>query len=371
MKKKNVLFILPSVNAGGAENYALRFINFCGTEKYKWTILTPNTKRGDLHDNFLNFGCDVIYQRLGYVNTVTFLKFYSLIKIKNFDTVCSFIGNFGGVPLTIARIAGVKNRLAWHRRSTNAFKNTFGRNMYNRISNWLIRLNATSILSNSKFALDQFYGSYQNNDERFQVIPNGVNPTLVTTQLTKEEARQKLGLPADKFIIGHVGRYDPAKNHETIFKVATKFKEKSRDVTFLFCGRGTDSQGFKARLEDYGIRDLCYCLGLTENIAIVYKSMDLFYFPSITEGQPNALIEAMLSGVSVLPSEIPPILEVLPEHAKNKMFGPYEWEKAHNKIEQMKMNENIRMEFIFQLWAEKKFNEEKCFEPFRKIITQI
>src|SRR5690606_5688385 len=136
--------------------------------------------------------------------------------------------------------AGVKRRIAFYRRSTNAFGNSHFKVWYNYLSILLVRKNATHILSNSRFALENFHGSLYQSDTRFKIIPNGVDSKLFDISISKEEARKKLNLPNDVFIVGHVGRYDPAKNHETIFKVACELKKWNKDVRFLFCGKDTD-----------------------------------------------------------------------------------------------------------------------------------
>ena len=54
---------------------------------------------------------------------------------------------------------------------------------FNNFANRLIWFNVTKILSNSQYALDQFYEGYWEKDKRFKVIPNGVDASLGTTDL--------------------------------------------------------------------------------------------------------------------------------------------------------------------------------------------
>ena len=361
-----VLFILPSFHAGGAENYALRFIKYCGYENCNWHVLSLNTQKGDLHDAFIQAGCSLTYQSIGYINPVKAGKLYRLLKEEQFDAVCTFNGNFGGLSLLIARLAGVKKRIAWHRRSSDAFGNNPLKKLYNRFVNRLIRINATAVLSNSKHAFNTFYGSYHNNNPRFKVIPNGVDAQQFKTSITKEEARKKLNIPKDVLLIGHVGRYDPAKNHETIFKVAAQLIKTEPNVRFLFCGKKTDSVSFSNLLKTHGIEDICFAIGLSDQLPVVLKSMDLFYFPSLTEGQPNAMIEAMVAGLPVLPSEIPPILEALPDKAKDNNVAPKDVEGTVSKITSLIANSQLRDQHRYREWAINQFDQETNFELFKR-----
>lgn len=322
--KCRVLLVLPSLHAGGAENYALRLIRFAGEHEFEWHVLSPNVERGDLHDAFDEAGANVRYQRIGYGSLLKISRFYRYLKDEDFDVVCTFNGVFGGLTLAIARLAGVKSRIGWHRRSTPAFKPTWARQVYSRLAVWLLEKNATRILSNGRAALDHFHGPRWSADKRFGVIPNGVDagPLAAHTE-TKEEARTALGIPSDAYVVGHVGRYDPAKNHETIFRVAAELIAREPRAKFVFCGRGTDSSEFRRQLDQFGIATHCTTLGLQTNLARVYHSFDVFYFPSVTEGQPNALVEALLAKLPFVASDIPGIGEVLPPELHGELLPPH------------------------------------------------
>jgi glycosyltransferase involved in cell wall biosynthesis len=322
-RKTRVLFVLPSLHAGGAENYVLRLVRFAGPHAFEWHVLSPNLGRGDLHDAFLAEGTQVRYQSIGYFNPVKMLRFYHYLKAGRFDVVCTLNGVFGGLTLAMANAAGVKSRVGWHRRSTPAFRPTWGRRAYAKIALWLLEKNSTRILSNGRAALDHFHGVDWVNDERFGVIPNGVDAgAFLAHRETPQEALKALGIPREGYVIGHVGRYDPAKNHETIFRVAAELIQREPTATFVFCGKGTDSAAFRQRLEHFGIASHCVALGLQPNLPRVYRSFDVFYFPSVTEGQPNALIEALLAKLPFVASDIPGVREVVPPALHAELLPP-------------------------------------------------
>jgi glycosyltransferase involved in cell wall biosynthesis len=268
----------------------------------------------------------------------------------------------------IANFADVRKRIAWHRRSTDAFgKNPF-KKFYSRFANKLVRSHATHILSNSQFALENFYGKYLINDNRFQVIPNGVDSIYFNSFLSKFEARKQLGLPDDVILIGHVGRFDPAKNHETIFKVAVQLKKLRKDIRFVFCGKGTDSTGFHNVIKEEGIEDICICLGLQKELPTVYRSFDLFYFPSITEGQPNALIEAMVAGIAVIASDIPSIQEAVPIEHHDCLVSPNVIEMSLKKVLYVLKNKRENKIKLMQYSAIQAFDLEKNFQQFKNYL---
>ncbi len=230
---------MPSLHAGGAENYVLRLVQFARCDAFDWHVISPNPEHGDLHDAFVAGGVTVRYQRIGYFSPFKMLRFYHYLKEARFDVVCTLNGVFGGLTLAIANVAGVQSRIGWHRRSTPAFRPTLGRRVYARIALWLLERNSTRILSNGRAALDHFHGRYWPKDDRFGVIPNGVDARpFVSHGETKSESRRALGIPDEGYVVGHVGRFDPAKNHETIFRVAAELIKREPTVGFVFCGKG-------------------------------------------------------------------------------------------------------------------------------------
>lgn len=369
-QKKKILFVLPTLHAGGAENYVLRFIKYIGSDEYEWHVLSLNLTKGDLHQRFLDLDCTIYYRSIGYYNPIKAFHFFKFLKRESFYTICTFNGNFGGVPLCISKLAKVKNRIAWHRRSTDAFQKSILKKMYNKFVNQLIRTNATSVLSNSAYAFKVFYSNYYLTDDRFKIIPNGIDPSDFDSVLSKTDCRLHLRLPLNTFLIGHVGRYDPAKNHETIFKTVQQLKSNGLLFAFVFCGKNTDSADFIKRVRYYNLEDVVFCLGLQEDLSLVYKSLDLFYFPSLTEGQPNALLEAILSGVPIIASNIEPIQEIIPEKFRNRLIAPMDVLKSAAHIECFYNSEYRYDVDELREWTKNYFDHELNFQKFKQELDE-
>src|SRR5699024_2508483 len=150
--------------------------------------------------------------------------------------VCDFSGNFAGLKLKMAQRAGVPRRVAYYPRSTNAFKEDFFRLKYNAWMHRLVNKYATTILSNSQAAFDFFFQQNWREDGRFEVVYNGVNIEKFTS--VKRDLREELGIPKNAFVVGHTGRYNVAKNHKTIMKVAERLTQQYAEAYFIMCGNG-------------------------------------------------------------------------------------------------------------------------------------
>lgn len=136
--------------------------------------MSVGLEHGDLHEEFKALDIPIFYQSLGYFDIKKMLAFQKLLKEQDYDTIVSFTGNFSSLPLTIAKYAGIKNRIVFHRRSTNAFGKNPLKLFYNKCANLLLRRNATLILSNSEAAFQNFYKNLYKNNSKYKIIKNGV-----------------------------------------------------------------------------------------------------------------------------------------------------------------------------------------------------
>ena len=365
--KKKVCFIISTFDSGGTENYLLRFLNF-SKDSIEATVICKNNNctAGVLKKEYDKLGIPIICQSLGYINLKKFKRFFFILKQNNFDTICDLTGNFGGIPMLFANILKIDNRIVFYRRSSYAFKQTKFNLIYNYFVNKLVDGNATKVFSNSSYAINFFFPYKNDSDKRFKVIYNGVNFNDYFIKESKEEIRKILGIKKDVYLVGHIGRYDSAKNHQTIFKVIKEMVKKDSNIEFLFCGKDTNSESFKEEIAQYGIINNVHLLGERSDIPRILKSLDLFYFPSVTEGQPNALIEAMLSDLAIITSNIAPIKEIIPKLMYQQLLDPLEIEKTVDDIKHIKNNPNIQDKYNLKDWAINKFNSEANFKIFEK-----
>lgn len=363
---KTVCFLLTSLEPGGVENYCLRFLKF-SMGKFTPLIICKSGIGGALEEQYRALGCDILKLKVGYLNVPNWLRIYRIFRERNVESVCDFTGNFSGVFMVIAKIARIPVRVSFYRQSSNHFKSSPFRNTYNKFVNQLVNKYSTHILANSKAGLDFFFPDRKKDDSRFEVIYNGIDSVPFLSQcLQKDKARAILGIPNNAFVVGHTGRYNAAKNHETIFKVASELIKSDNNVWFVFCGRNTDDPAFTKALSKYGISEKVKILGFRTDIPVVLSAFDVFYFPSVTEGQPNSLIEAAVVGLPIVASNIIPIKETMPEMIQTQLIDPYDVTAAVQKIKEIKYNSStVNAKFnLVKDWAIEHFSASFRFKQF-------
>ncbi|SUX48411.1 glycosyltransferase [Chryseobacterium indoltheticum] len=358
-----ILFVITSLNAGGIENYLLRFLHHYESAFYP-VVLCKSAHFGDLEKEYSSIqNIRLLKIKLGYFNFNAYRNFQTFLEKENFDAVCDFTGNFAGLVMKTAFNAGIQKRVTFYRGSTNRFSENTLKKLYNNWVNNLVLRYSTSILSNSEAAFTYFF---KKKDERFHVIYNGLDSSKFKLSISQEQVRLQLNIPTKAFVIGHTGRVHFSKNHETIIEVAAILCEKYSDIYFVLVGKNTD-QAFNKLLKDKNLTKRFILLGYQENIPLILKSFDFYFFPSVTEGQPNSLIEAMVSGLPFVASDIAPIKETVPRSKQEVLFDPKNIAAFATKIEDYYLKK-WKHDPEITLEVQKKFDADEKFKEFFEIL---
>jgi len=137
-----------------------------------------------------------------------------------------------------------------------------------------------------------------------------VPPSLETPprRVDRSAARAELGVSEPEFVVAWVGRFDPVKRLDVIIRCA----EIMTDVPsrFLLMGDGPQRPRIEQELRLSSASRTVHLLGWQEDVATVLSAADAFVFPSLTEGMPNAVLEAMAYGLPIVASDIPVLREL-------------------------------------------------------------
>ena len=162
------------------------------------------------------------------------------------------------------------------------------------------------LYANVRFACSKKAAKYlYHTSEVVCIINNAIDTSLFEfDENVRKETRKELGIE-DKFVIGHVGRFAPQKNHEYLLEVFEKVYAKNKKSVLLLIGDGELFEDIKQKVRDKGFEENVIFTGITNNTSKYMQAMDLFAMPSRYEGLPVVCVEAQASGLDcVLSGEI-------------------------------------------------------------------
>lgn len=360
MSTKKVLFCISALSVGGIETYLLRFLNTMHNEFSEVVVNCKHGYGGTLEDEYDQMNnVSITNIRLSYFNIISYYRFYHFLKKEQFDTICDFTGDFAGPVLFVAKIAGIKKRITFYRDSAYQFKMTFNKRVYLKIIRFLLKISATRILANSTFSMEVYQPPVSK--EKIKIIHNGV--TFREKNKTQQSIREELNIPQEAFVIGHVGSFREAKNHKTIIEIAKTLSKNQHNIKFLLVGEGV-KDGLKDILKQENLKDYFITPGLRTDIPEMLATMDVFVFPSINEGQPNALIEAMIYEIPVLASNIPTIKECTPKSLHRFLFDPDNSSRFSDEITHIIDHGPMYDVKEVAGWARATFKSEHKFKEF-------
>jgi len=159
-------------------------------------------------------------------------------------------------------------------------------------------------------------------ENRIAVIPNGVETGTFTpaTAEDKKALRKTLHLPADAPVVTYAGRLEPGKGVEILLDAWKSF-ENAPGVKPLLLIVGDGSLETALQEKAKALSTVKFC-GWQENTAQFLRASDVFVLPSLGEGLPNSLIEAMSCGLCCIATHIGGVTELITSGANGITVAP-------------------------------------------------
>ncbi|MCH5311499.1 MAG: glycosyltransferase family 1 protein [Prevotella sp.] len=162
---------------------------------------------------------------------------------------------------------------------------------------------ATHRVGCSAMACEWMFGKDSVESGKAKVILNAINCDLfIYNEKIRHEVRRELGLE-NKFVLGHVGRFETQKNHSFLLDIFAEVAKKRDDACLVLIGIGSLMENMKRKAETLGVADKVMFLGFRSDRERIMQAMDTFVFPSLHEGLSVVLIEAQASGMPVFASD--------------------------------------------------------------------
>ena len=151
--------------------------------------------------------------------------------------------------------------------------------------------------------------------EKLVVIPNGVD--LKKYPAPKPADLQQFGIAADRRAVVFVGRLERQKGVDWLLETAPRWLAELPDCDLLFVGEGPLRSTLETTCRTLGIADRVHFAGRRPDVPEILAAAALLTLPSMWEGMPNVVLEAMASGRPVLATDVEGVRELLGTDAEN------------------------------------------------------
>lgn len=234
------------------------------------------------------------------------------------------------------------------------------------------------IIVNNKFDLEQAQRIKIKPREKIVLVHNGLD-IYKTEFLPREEARLKLFEKVSRrvgrifqieTIIGTIANFYPSKGLKHLIEAVEYFKNRD-SVIFFVMGDGEERPELEKLIEEKGLQRKILLLGQVPDAYKLLTAFDIFVLPSVKEGFPWVVIEAMAAKLPVIATKVGAVPEIV-EDGKNGIFvEPARPEQIAKKVQELINNEYLRRELGIQAHQTVlfKFSLDKMVKEIEKILV--
>jgi glycosyltransferase involved in cell wall biosynthesis len=202
--------------------------------------------------------------------------------------------------------------------------------------------------------------------EKLVMIHNGIGEINF---LSRQESREKLNLPNNKFIIGSIGNLYKTKGFEYLIEATKKLIDEEIKISTVIIGEGRERKNLTELIKKYKLENNIILAGWVPEAAELLSAFDIYICSSVKEGLSYTIIETMLNGLPIIATRVGGNPELIEDGRNGLLVNSQNSEDLAEKIKKLKNNIELQQELSTQarIKAREEFNLEKMLEETKKI----
>jgi glycosyltransferase involved in cell wall biosynthesis len=198
--------------------------------------------------------------------------------------------------------------------TTGTLKQRLGLRVSHTIHGSLLRRRRVRFHAVSHPVADKAIEVFGLDPERITVVPRGRPDPALRLTVTRDEVRQREGIPLEAPVIINVAREHLIKNHAALLEAVDVLRKDIPTIRLLVVGGpSTGTAVIDQLIREKGLAEVVMRLGHRDDVPNLLGASDLFASTSISEGLPGAIVEAMGMGLPVIAFDVPGVKDVLEE----------------------------------------------------------
>ena len=208
-----------------------------------------------------------------------------------------------------------------------------------KITIWIIRIlnsilpsKKIKIIADSKSALQHTLPYTQRNPDLDNIIPTGIDLEPYLQKKDKSPIRKKFNIKEDTILIGSTGRIVWQKGYDQLISLLENYDFGGRIFHILIAGDGSLRNKYIEEIESRHLEDRITFIGNINNIPEFLSNLDIYIQPSVTEGFPLSVLEAMASGLPVISSDAGGLKEMIHNKENGITYRTGDLNALHNSF---------------------------------------
>jgi glycosyltransferase involved in cell wall biosynthesis len=337
--KLNILHVFATLPIGGAEEHLRTVLLNMDAEKFKPLICTIG-EPGAIGDEIASLGFPVV--SLGRMKKKSWDRLIvkdlrAIIRERKIDLVHAqlYHANMYG------RVAALMERVPAIITEHNVYeKYKYKRRLVNRF----LGKKTSRVIAVSKPVRDYIIKRDSLDPAKVEVIYNGIECERFSrpSPAERERARRGLGLGPDIVAVGMISRLARQKGHVFMLRALGEAKKQAPGIKLIVAGDGPLRDELAGEAKRLGLMGDVVFLGARRDVPAILKALDIYAMPSLWEGHPMALLEAMSTGLPVVASRVGGVPDVVEDGVNGILIVPEDAFALASRMVELAKNPELR-----------------------------
>lgn len=313
--------IIESTGKSGPRYALCELLSNLNKDRFKVSLICSTLRDREFHrdiERMRKIGIGVIIlQMQREINIISdikaFLKLCHHIKVGRYDIVhthnskAGFLGRLAARLMRVPVVIHTPHCLAFMNEGFSIFKRFF----YLYLEK-LVGLFTDGLIAVSESQRKDFIKRKLITPQKIFTIENRVDIYKFSNNgIDIQKKKKDLGLDDDSLTLGTVGVLNMSKGHRYLLEALSKIIRDGFDIKLIIAGEGYLQRELERLAQQLGISSRVKFLGYRYDIPEVLSVMDIFVFPSLWEGMPLAVLEAMASGLPVVSTAVHGAIDII------------------------------------------------------------
>ncbi len=377
MKKDKILMIISSATYGGGQTH---LYSLCHALKDDFDFVVVCSDDGPLNEDLREIGVKVIYRDIQMMKAKlgikVILQLYRIIRYERPNLVHLHGTRSAMLGIIAARISRVPKIIY----TVHGFS-------FNQKINWIMRYfyrtveKIIALLSDLVITV-----SYENNNsvvsrgiipfKKVITIYNGIDTKRFNRNymiVNKDELLRGFNIDTSKKVVGTVARFDAAKGLRFLILAANRILAKRNDISFLIVGDGPLREEIVNLIDTLGIGDKVILAGQRKDIPDMLNLMDIFVLPSLHEGLPIVLLEALAMSRPIVATGVNGSLEIIKDEKNGLIVPPGDVDALERAILRLIDDPSLRKRLAYMgpEFVHERFSLERMILRTRDVYERI
>ncbi len=369
--RTTILYLVNGFGIGGAEKALLELVKRIDKKKYRVLVATVG-QSGPLEKEFTKYSeaCYIFKKKFSF-DTSLIKKIAKILINEKVDILQTTLFYADAIGIFAAKIAKTPIVLSWQTALAISTGNLSDDKFRHMITYRLVSNMADHIVAVSHQVRRFFIQHRRVPPNKISTIHYGVD--LCKFQQYGNSVRHELAIPNEDQIIVVVGHLSEVKGHIYLIEAVKPLMSKYSNLRVLFVGDGPKREILKSEIKNSGLSKNFNFLGVRSDIPNILHSSNIFVLPSIFEGLPNVILEAMASSLPVVASRTGGIPEAVVSGKTGFLFTPRKPSELRNYLDKLLSSPPLQMAMGREgrARAEKYFSIESEVNSFDNLYQKL